>query len=619
MPVSTLTGTSGDDVLYPTNNANGDNLIDGLGGNDYLYGLLGNDTLLGGAGDDFLYDAGGNDSMNGGTGKDTLYGYIGNDTLDGGDGEDTAFYINPHTDYTITYNAATNTFTFVDKTGQRDGTDLVTNVENFIFLDGFFTAEQLRGGSTTDTTPPTVLYFSPADGLVGVPVNTPIGIVFSESVKLGSGFITLRDATGKVIEIFSTATSNSHLVVAGSTLVIQPSASLGFSSSYTVEVSPGAVTDLSGNAFTGNPQYHFTTVGANGGPVQQGTDSDDTLTAGPGNDTLIGGAGNDKLIGSGGDNVLDGGTGNDNLDAGAGDDTLIGGTGNDTMAGGAGGDIYYVDDAGDVVIEASSNAAQSADPRGDLGRSVDKVIASISYTLGNFVENLSIATAAGNLSGTGNELNNVLTGNEGNNSFKGLAGNDTIDGGAGVDSAQYTGKFSDYKLTANVGGATPVYTLADQRTTGSEGSDSLTNVERLLFSNQGVAFDLGTEQAAGKAVLVMAATLGSFFPRQKDWAGAFLKYFDSGASALDGTTLLFATGIMQAIAGGADNAAIVKLVYANVYGAAPDAATLASLLAPLNAGSVTQAQWMANMAMSTANQSHVQLSGFVQTGLEYQL
>lgn len=59
--------------------------------------------------------------------------------------------------------------------------------------------------------------------------------------------------------------------------------------------------------------------------------------------------------------------------------------------------------------------------------------ASISYALGANVENLLLANGAGNLSGGGNLLNNVLTGNDGDNSLAGAAGNDTLEGGAGSD------------------------------------------------------------------------------------------------------------------------------------------------------------------------------------------
>ena len=153
----------------------------------------------------------------------------------------------------------------------------------------------------------------------------------------------------------------------------------------------------------------------------------------------------------------------------------------------------------------------------------------------------------------------------------------------------------------------------------SEGSDSLSNVERLQFSDSRLALDLGASQAAGKTVLMMAVatSLGPALVNVPNLAGIFLNYFDSGASLLDGANLLVATGISAAFAGGSDNASMVKMVYNNVYGKAPDAATLASLLAPLNAGTITQGQWMADMAASSANQQHVNLTGYAGTGLQY--
>jgi Ca2+-binding RTX toxin-like protein len=56
----------------------------------------------------------------------------------------------------------------------------------------------------------------------------------------------------------------------------------------------------------------------------------------------------------------------------------------------------------------------------------DTVISSISYPLPGGVENLTLASGAGNINGIGNSLNNVITANEGNNILTGGGGTDTF-------------------------------------------------------------------------------------------------------------------------------------------------------------------------------------------------
>ncbi|MDB9456309.1 beta strand repeat-containing protein, partial [Dolichospermum circinale] len=100
-------------------------------------------------------------------------------------------------------------------------------------------------------------------------------------------------------------------------------------------------------------------------------------------------------------------------------DTLTGTNGADTLIGLAGNDTYTVNHVGDIVTEA-------------LNAGTDLVNASISYTLPNHVENLTL-TGSSNINGTGNSLNNTLTGNSGNNTLNGGAGADTLTGGTGSD------------------------------------------------------------------------------------------------------------------------------------------------------------------------------------------
>ncbi len=127
-------------------------------------------------------------------------------------------------------------------------------------------------------------------------------------------------------------------------------------------------------------------------------------------DVLAGGNGADSLSGKGGNDVL---TGN------AGSDTLNGGAGIDTMTGGIGDDTYYVDNAGDTVVESAAAGT-------------DTVIASASYVMADNVENLTFS-GSGAMNGLGNSLANVMTGAGGNNYLKGETGNDTLYGNDGND------------------------------------------------------------------------------------------------------------------------------------------------------------------------------------------
>ncbi|MEI5659766.1 putative Ig domain-containing protein, partial [Acinetobacter baumannii] len=132
-----------------------------------------------------------------------------------------------------------------------------------------------------------------------------------------------------------------------------------------------------------------------------GTSSIDTLYGASGNDTITGLAGNDVLYGQ------------------SGNDTLNGGTGNDTMYGGKGDDIFVIDSSTDIVNENANEG-------------IDTVQSSITYSLGNNVENLTL-TGTTAINGTGNALNNTLLGNSAINTLTDGAGDDYLDGGAGND------------------------------------------------------------------------------------------------------------------------------------------------------------------------------------------
>jgi Ca2+-binding RTX toxin-like protein len=109
-------------------------------------------------------------------------------------------------------------------------------------------------------------------------------------------------------------------------------------------------------------------------------------------------------------NTLFGNSANNLLNGGAGADTMIGGAGNDT---------YFVDDAGDMVVE-------------NVGEGSDAVFATVDYVLVANVETL-VLQGSGNLSGTGNALANSIFGNSGGNTLDGGAAADVLMGNAGND------------------------------------------------------------------------------------------------------------------------------------------------------------------------------------------
>jgi Ca2+-binding RTX toxin-like protein len=190
------------------------------------------------------------------------------------------------------------------------------------------------------------------------------------------------------------------------------------------------------NVLTGS-QYSNVLDGGLGADTMIGGQGDDTYIVDNAGDIVIENAGegtdtvqssitytlsdnveNLTLTGSGNINGT-GNTMNNTLTGNSGDNVLDGGAGNDTMAGGLGNDTYIVDSTSDVVTESS-------------GGGTDTVLASASYTLSSYVENLTL-TGTVNINGTGNSSNNILIGNSGDNVLNGGSGNDTMIGGLGND------------------------------------------------------------------------------------------------------------------------------------------------------------------------------------------
>ncbi|WP_282186921.1 M10 family metallopeptidase, partial [Azospirillum brasilense] len=106
------------------------------------------------------------------------------------------------------------------------------------------------------------------------------------------------------------------------------------------------------------------------------------------------------------------------------------------------------------------------------------------------VNNLGIAAGviietaiggSGNDSIVGNDAANTLRGGAGDDTLEGGVGNDTLDGGAGIDVASFGGAYATYAVVRTATGVTV------RDTVGTGGTDTLTNIETLLFSDRSLS------------------------------------------------------------------------------------------------------------------------------------
>ncbi|MGZ9062039.1 MAG: hypothetical protein ACXW2K_09015, partial [Allosphingosinicella sp.] len=169
------------------------------------------------------------------------------------------------------------------------------------------------------------------------------------------------------------------------------------------------------------------------------------------------------LTGNGSANVVTGAGGNDVIDAG---------TGADTMRGNGGNDLYFVDNAGDVVVE---NAAEGTDEvRTGLA----------AYVLAANVENLT-ATSNVNHDFRGNAGNNVITGGDGNDLLRLYdGGDDTVLAGAGADNIFFIGALTAADIV-NGGTGVDALVLQGNYAGGLTLTANITQIENLSILGGG--------------------------------------------------------------------------------------------------------------------------------------
>ncbi len=158
--------------------------------------------------------------------------------------------------------------------------------------------------------------------------------------------------------------------------------------------------------------------------------------------------------------------------------------------------------------------------------------------------------------------NDTFVGDTARNRFLASSGDDTFDGKGGVDTMVYSGAFGQYKVTVGQGAVTVADTAANR-----DGTDSLTAIERLQFTDTTLAFDEG----AGQVYRLYQAA----FSRTPDKGGLsyWVDKMDDGLSLRDIVYGFINSGEFQKAYGNSlTNAQLVVQLYTNILGRAPEKA-----------------------------------------------
>jgi serralysin len=274
----------------------------------------------------------------------------------------------------------------------------------------------------------------------------------------------------------------------------------------------------------------------------------------------------------------------------------------------------FIWDGGGIDTIDGSGATQSInlylEPgyRGYIGSmsSLISTAGQITVNFGTVIENAKGGSGSDVL--VGNSADNQLIGGDGNDTLKAYAGNNVLDGGNGLDAVVVTDARSEATLTKTSTG------FSLQHNIGSQGTDTLINIERILFSDTALAFDI--DGIAGQAYRLYQAA----FNRQPDLHGLgyWINYMEKGLGLTDVSWCFQASTEFQSLYGtNVSNAQLLTLLYQNVLHRAPDAAGFDYWMNILDTGQQSRPQILICFSESPENQA--QIIGSVQNGIEYKV
>jgi subtilisin-like proprotein convertase family protein len=460
---------------------------------------------------------------------------------------------------------------------------------------------------------------------------------FSESLSDQASRKTLTDSSG-------TDTINASAITSHSSIDLTP----GSNSSVDGASFSIAVGTLIENAF-----------GGDGNDALRGNSASNELFGMRGNDAIDGGAGDDHLFGGEGNDALDGGEGSDTLHvSGSARDyqvryiaakkaysieAMTGFDGKDTFK-----NIEFIQysdqliplslidyspptitvfadklilspgqqsfitfllsepstsfEASDVVVTggtlsnfsgAGNTYTATFSPLQNL-----QTVAKISVISGKFSDTF------GNLNEDGSDANNSvsiqllssanppLTGNELSETFKTSKGNDSINGGDGIDTVLVAAGLGNYSVTKTATG----YVLFDN--TGSDGTDTLVNIEAIKFSDKTINLTVQAKAASAPQADVtrLVELYTAFFNRVPDADGMsfWIDEMKAGKTTNQVAEAFYNAGVnyssLTGFSSTMTNADFINVIYKNVLGRkdGADAGGLSYWEAEITTGNVTR-------------------------------
>lgn len=388
-------------------------------------GTAGADTLTGGSGDDLIWGRGGADVISGGAGRDRLMDGAGTDTLRGGAGADT---------FTLACDGQADVI--VDFDPGEDRLDL--SAWGRIYNASALEVLRQSDGSAWVCFGEEQLHITGRDGQV----------ITEDGISRALDTALMHLPSGSITNVYDRRLVQARVPEGG-------------------QIAIAVLEENMGAARADGTSGRDSLIGNSADNELHGFGGNDTLDGGAGDDLMIGGAGNDlyrvadegdqiqedflggydrveaaisyrlganledalllgtddiSLTGNNLDNRLKGNLGDNQLNGNAGNDTLTSFGGQDTLRGGTGSDHYVLYRTGAVIVEHDSEGH-------------DSVTTYHSFRLTAHLEDLELA-GSGDLSGVGNDLNNLLVGNSGDNLLRGLDGNDTLCGYGGDDTLE---------------------------------------------------------------------------------------------------------------------------------------------------------------------------------------